>query len=388
MKIANIIFLLVSLFMLQCTKTFAQDSSRMRISLLTCTPGAATDELYSTFGHSALRVTDSNSVTDVVYNYGTFNFDQEGFYIKFIRGKLKYELSVDDFSNFKFQYQMENRGITEQVLTIPAEEKLFIRHTLNENLKEENKYYLYDFFLDNCTTRLRDIIVKNTNPTPFLPAVMPTNFTFRNAIHQYLDTNKKYWGKLGIDILLGAPTDAVMTTSQQQFLPDNLMYALDATRNMRIVQPKQSLYSYALQPAPKIWFTPMVFFTAIFIFYVLLSLVKNKITISLVRTLDALLFFVTGLLGILLVFMWVGTDHTMTKNNYNLLWAWPMHIIYAFFVHKPYKSVKVYGALTAVFLCLLLGIWFVLAQQMNNALLPLVLLLAYRSGMRAFIKAT
>ena len=109
--------------------------------------------------------------------------------------------------------------MTEQVLNLSAEEKINIRHALIENLKEENKFYFYDFFLDNCTTRLRDIIVKYHNPQPKLPAVMPAHYTFRNAIHQYLDSNHKDWSKFGIDILLGAPTDAVMTTAQQQFLP-------------------------------------------------------------------------------------------------------------------------------------------------------------------------
>src|SRR5665647_248690 len=101
--------------------TFAQDSSHIRISLLTCTPG---EELYSTFGHTAIRVTDSSSVTDNVFNYGTFNFEDPGFYTKFIRGKLLYYLSVENFQDFKYAYQADNRGITEQVLNMDALEKI------------------------------------------------------------------------------------------------------------------------------------------------------------------------------------------------------------------------------------------------------------------------
>ena len=100
--------------------TSAQDSSRLRISLLTCTPG---EELYSTFGHSAFRVIDSNSVTDIVYNYGTFNFDDEGFYIKFTRGRLLYYVSAWNFTDFKYDYQSTNRGITEQVLNLTERKK-------------------------------------------------------------------------------------------------------------------------------------------------------------------------------------------------------------------------------------------------------------------------
>lgn len=367
------VFALVQLFV------SAQDSSRLRISLLTCSPG---EELYSTFGHSALRVVDSNSVTDNVYNYGTFDFYEKDFYIEFIRGKLKYYVDVSPFWDFQQEYILENRTITEQVLNFSAAEKQIIRHALNENLKEENKFYMYDFFLDNCTTRLRDIIVKNKQPKPVLPAVMPATFTFRNAIHQYLDSNHKYWSKLGIDLLLGAPTDAVMTTAQQQFLPDNLMLALDHSSNVKIANPGISLYQITSQKNKKDWFTPGILFSSMLIIFVVLSFSKNPYILGILRKLDILLFLITGLLGILFIFMWAGTDHTMTKNNYNLLWAWPMHFIYAFFMNRNSRIIKTYSLLTAIFLVLLLCCWFFLAQKMNNALLPLVLLLMYRSGVR------
>jgi hypothetical protein len=180
--------------------SFAQDSSHIRISLLTCTPG---QELYSTFGHTAIRITDSSSVTDYVFNYGTFNFDDDGFYTKFIRGKLLYYLSVENFTDFKFAYQAENRGITEQILNLDAEEKIAMKLALYENAKEKNKYYKYDFIFDNCTTRARDMLVKyKKNQTTFQP-VMPKGTSFRKAIHLYLDKN----GKDYQDILKLASTD-------------------------------------------------------------------------------------------------------------------------------------------------------------------------------------
>lgn len=364
-------------------KSFAQDSSRIRISLLTCTPG---EELYSTFGHSALRIIDSNSVTDHVYNFGTFNFDDPGFYLKFVRGQLKYYVNVEEFEDFKFGYIAENRGITEQLLKLTAAEKITIHRALMENIKEENKFYMYDFFFDNCTTRLRDIIVKYPRPTPLLPAVMPTNHTFRNAIHQYLDANDKAWSKLGIDILLGAPTDAVMTIPQQQFLPQNLMMALDSTKNTAIVADSKSLYVLGDTNIKRQLFTPTVLFVSILLLFICLSLFNNKHIHAVLLGLDAFLFFAVGLLGILLIFMWVGTDHLMTKNNYNLLWAWPMHTVYAFFINKNTKRVKTYSLLTAVFLFLLLCSWFFLAQKMNNAFIPFVVLLIWRSSSRFFRK--
>lgn len=354
----------------------AQDSSRLRISLLTCTPG---DELYSIFGHSALRVIDSNSVTDIVYNYGTFNFDDEGFYIKFMRGKLLYFMSIERFDDFKFLYQSTNRGMTEQVLLLTGKEKKEIRHALAENYKEENRYYKYDFFFDNCTTRLRDMIAGHKYPPPYLPAVMPAGTRFREAIHVYLNNGKQYWSKLGIDILLGARTDAVMLPGQQQFLPDNLMKALDKSEPA-IVETSASLYNLEKISEPLNWFTPMVFFSFLLAIFILLDLSKNVFFQMILKGLDGMLFFLTGLVGCILIFMWAGTDHSMTKDNYNLVWALPTHLGISFFIKSKRRFVKRYFRFTAACIVLLLISWFFLPQQMNNALIPFVLLLMFRSA--------
>ena len=372
------LFLVIILCSHQITSV-AQDSSRTRISLLTCSPG---NELYSIFGHSALRVVDSNSVTDIVFNYGTFNFDDEGFYIKFIRGKLLYYVSTEGFEDFKFSYQAAGRGITEQVLNFTPEEKLIVRQALIENLKEENKYYQYDFFLDNCTTRLRDLIVKYKNPTPVLPSVKPQGMRFREAIHEYLDKGNQQWSKWGIDVLLGARTDRVMTTSDQQFLPDNLMMALDSTRNVSVVSSTNNLYAFDSTANEGTGFTPMMAFGLLLALFIFLQILFSKKFPVLMAGLDGLLFFVTGLLGILLIFMWAGTDHSMTKDNYNLLWAWPTHILISFFINSNKKWVRKYFLVTAVGGLLTLCAWFFLPQQLNLSLLPFVILLVFRSLVR------
>ena len=380
----GLLFLFI-LLNLSTYKLYSQDSSRLQISLLTCSPG---DELYSLFGHSAIRVIDSNSVTDIVYNYGTFNFDDPGFYLKFIRGKLLYYISIENFNNtdsfygFKSAYQLTNRGIREQVLDLSPAEKQDMRHALNENLKEENRYYKYDFFLDNCTTRLRDLILKYKHPQPALPAVMPANTRFRQAIHQYLDKGQQYWSKLGIDILLGAKTDAIMTPAQQEFLPDNLMKSLDSCKNVPLVHSAQNLYEVSDAGNKNSWFTPMFFFTSLLLFFIVVSFSKNSFIQTALIGLDGALFFLTGLLGIILIFMWGYTDHSMTKNNYNLLWALPTHIIIAFFIGSKRPIAKKYFLFTCIAMIILLLVWFFLPQQMNNALIPFVLTLIYRSAMR------
>lgn len=362
------------------TPVFGQDSSHIKISLLTCTPGNDLDE---TFGHSAIRVTDSTTTSDIVFNYGTFDFDSPGFYTKFIRGKLMYYVSVDKFEDFKNYYQSVNRGITEQVLNLSGQEKIEIEEFLYHNAKEENKYYKYDFFLDNCTIRLRDIIVKYKSTHPILKPVMPTGTRFRQAIHIYLDKNGKDWSKLGIDLLLGAPTDAVMTTKQTEFLPDNLMKALDSTNQQsQLVLSEKQLFAYAGHDNKNSLFTPMVIFSLLLLSIILISFSKNKNAVNFLNGFDGLLFFLTGAFGILFVFMWWGTEHTMVKNNYNLIWAWPTHLLFAFFINNKKNCVKKYFLLTSIGLMMVLVSWFFLPQQMNNALIPLLLLLLFRGGIR------
>ena len=355
----------------------AQDSSHIRISLLTCTPG---DELYSTFGHSALRITDSSSVFDVVFNYGTFNFDDNNFYLKFVRGKLLYFVSADNFIDFKNFYQSIGRGITEQVLNFSPEEKLKIEALMFNNIKEENKYYKYDFFFDNCTTRLRDIIVKAKNPPPVFRAVMPAGTTFRDAIHAYLDAGDKDWSKLGIDLLLGAKTDRVMSVSESQFLPDILMQTIDsANAQNKLLLSKSNLLPFTNENAKPKTGTPFLSFSFLLLLIIGLSFSKNIFVQKFLFGFDGIFFFITGLLGVLLILMWTATDHVLCSNNWNLWWAFPFNLIAAFFVGSKKNWVKKYFLFLAISLSGLLLCWYFLPEKLNPAFIPVVLLMIFRS---------
>jgi hypothetical protein len=372
-------FLIALLFLLP-VKVFAQDSScHIQISLLTCTPG---DELYSTFGHSAIRVADSVSHADIVYNYGTFNFEEPGFYTKFIRGKLLYYLSTEDFDSFKLDYQEEQRGITEQVLNLSCTEKYNIIMLLQANMMPENRFYKYDFLFDNCTTRLRDLVEKAADNPVHFKNFLPSKKTFRDLIYEYLNKNDKQWSKLGIDILLGSPTDAVMKTRQVMFLPDYLLKSFDHTTidSRPLVKEKHEAYSFN-PPEVKInHFThPIFIFSAIFLFVLFLSFSENPLVKRTLIAFDGFLFFVTGLLGILLLFMWFGTDHLMCKDNYNLLWAWPTNVVAAFYIQSARKRSTRYFQIYAVFNLVLCTCWFFLPQHLNPALLPIIAILIFRS---------
>ena len=381
-KIPKAILFLAAIFFFNICSSIAQDSSRLRISLLTCSPG---EELYSIFGHSAVRIIDSNSVTDYIYNFGTFDFDQEGFYLKFMRGNLLYFVSAERTDDFINSYSYEKRGITEQVLNLSGTEKKKIQFALNENLKEENRFYKYDFFLDNCTTRLRDLITNNKITTPILPVVMPPQTTYRQAIHNYLEKGGQLWSELGIDILLGARTDKIMSANEQQFLPDNLMYSIDSCKNVEMVKEKSVLYLPINENEKVSFLSPLNCFLLLLIFIFVIGFIKLPIAQKFLNTFDVLLFIATGLLGVLLILMWFATDHSMTKNNLNLFWALPTNLWVAFQLNSNRRWILIYLRVVVIISSLLLILWRFLPQEFNISLIPIVILIMWRCSNRVKI---
>ena len=235
------------------------DSCSLRISLLTCAPG---EELYSTFGHTALRVQDPSQGIDQVYNYGTFEFGPD-FYTKFIRGKLLYFLSVEEFGDFMYQYEAQSRSVQEQVLRLDCFEKQKLRSALQVNALEENKYYRYDFLFDNCTTRAGDMVAKNTEPAVnFLDILDGRDPSFRDLIHEYLDAGGQHWSKLGIDLLLGAKLDRKASNREAMFLPDYLLKGFDRGRvqGQPLSDPPRIILSLPSPFKKNNWLTPMLVF--------------------------------------------------------------------------------------------------------------------------------
>jgi len=356
----------------------AQDSCNLQISLLTCAPG---EELYSTFGHTALRIQDSARGTDYIYNYGTFEFGPD-FYTKFIRGKLLYFLSVENFTDFVYEYQMQSRSIQEQILQLSCTEKQRLYSSLQTNALEQNRYYKYDFLFDNCTTRAGDIVVKNVDSSIVFKNILPGNGpSFRNLIHSYLNAGHEYWSKLGIDILLGVKLDRKVTNREAMFLPDYLLKGFDNADlgNHSLVAPPQTILKMPSPLNGKPLFTPFFVFTLLLVLIVVISLVQWNWARTTIRVFDFLFFFILGLAGFLLLFMWFGTDHKVCQNNYNLLWALPTNTVAAFFVHGRKSWVEKYFSVVLWLSIILMVAWFFLPQQMNNALIPVLLLIIYRS---------
>ena len=373
--------LLVLLFPLSLMiSTYAQtDSCHLRITLITCSPG---EELYSSFGHTALRVENNSDGTDLFFNYGTFEFNDD-FYMKFVRGKLDYFLSIQSREEFMYQYEMEGRTVIEQELLLSCAEKEKLVEALFENAKEENKYYRYDFLFDNCTTRAGRIVEKNTNSTVTFKNILPPDPpSFRNLIHEYLDKGQQHWSKLGIDILLGAKLDRKSSNDEAiHFLPDYLLKGFEnaEVNKLPLVSPAKIILDPNSGKKATSIFTPLVVFSLLCIVGILLSFVRIRKWVLVNGIFDFLFFFILGLSGLLLLFMWFGTDHRDTHNNYNLLWALPTHVIMAFFVHRSKQWVRNYFKIVLWISVLLLLTWFFLPQQMNPALIPVVLLIIIRS---------
>lgn len=381
----KIIGFLLCLFILTRPVNAQVDSCGLQISLLTCSPG---EELYSTFGHTAIRVKDNTNGLDVVFNYGTFEFSPD-FYAKFIQGKLRYYLSVEEFGNFMYQYQMESRSVVEQPLELSCTEEQQLFGALRLNAQEQNRYYLYDFLFDNCTTRARDIIAGNTKAPVVFPRVIPEEVpTFRDLIHTYLDLGGQYWSKLGIDILLGAKLDRKVTNQQSMFLPDYLKRGMDGARVQQhpVVTGTVPVLTMPSPLNKGSLFRPSVVFSVLLVLALALQFTRKRWSTVALKVFDTVLFLLLGLAGLLLLFMWFGTDHRVTQNNYNLLWALPTHTVVAWVLYRGKAWVATYFRVVFWLTAALLVLWAFLPQEMNNALLPLIMLILLRSWQLAKTK--
>lgn len=367
-------------FILICNTLFlsAQKlSPKAKVSLLTCDPGK---DLYAAFGHSALRVKDPLLGIDKVYNYGTFNFNTPNFYWKFVKGKLIYQLSVSTYQRFRYAYTYENRSIYEQVINATLQEKQQMFDFLEKNALPENKDYLYDFLYDNCSTRIRDVLITIYGNSLIFDDI-DTTLTFRQMIRSSL--TYRHWDDLGVNILLGTPTDKVVNTHQYMFLPDNLMYCFDDAVILKngqpipLVEKKATIFTGKAEEKQGSFFSPfLVFGTVLFIVLVYSVLAYRKQKWH--KWLDLTLFIPFGILGLLLILLWTATDHHVTANNYNILWIMPLHLLFPFFLRKT-KIIMYYFGGYSVLIVLLLVCWFIIPQELTAFIIPVILILLSRS---------
>lgn len=376
-SLLSFVFMVSMVFASQAQINLSQEA---QISILTCSKG---DDLYNTFGHTAIRVKDPVANLDLVFNYGMFSFggdsfkDQAKFGVKFIRGKLEYWLGVENFDNFLSHYKYDKRWVYEQVLNLDFEQKTHLVEALSINMKSENRYYRYDFFFDNCSSRVRDILEDALGPvfgeeTDTIHSA--TKQSFIDLIDPYIKNNP--WLDFGMDFMLGLPSSRKASKYEYMFLPYHLKTQISAAKNLVISETY--LASFPERDAVKKefhWFTPFKLFSLILILVSIFSY-KNYKAQKHSYLIDYIFLFISGFFGCLFVFMWFGTEHLPAHANLNMFWAFPLNIFAIFFVKNPKFSS--YFKLCAGLVTFILLAWFISPQQYHLAIIPLSLIYLVR----------
>ena len=374
----NFFIFLLLINCLQLTAQQLQLSPKATVSVVTCGPGS---ELYSTFGHSAFRVYDPLLGLDKIYNYGTFDFNAPNFYLNFAKGKLTYQLSATTFSRFLREFKYENRWVKTQELNIEPFEVQAVYDFLENNVKPENRAYQYDFFYNNCSTKIEEVIkTVLKEKVIFSNAHITTHKTHRDLIADYTINQK--WAKFGIDLALGSVIDRKATKDDYKFLPDYIYEAFENTtlntqqplvkESKTILEENKGNESYSI-------FQPFLVFSVLALFILFITY-QNYKSNDRSKWLDFVLYFSTGLVGIVVLLLWFATSHTATYRNFNFLWAFAPNLVVSFFLLKSKLQtwIQYYNWLLLILLVVMLILWLLKIQVFNNALVPLVLALAVR----------
>lgn len=353
-----------------------QLSPKAEISILTIGPG---DNLNDSFGHSGFRIKDPTNNIDVVYNYGTYDFNTPNFYLKFARGKLLYKVDYNSFAPFYKYYVRQNRWINEQILNLSQEDKQALLNYLLNNAKPENRDYLYDFLFDNCATRIRDVLVSVLgNDLHYSEDYISKEQTFRELIQRNVYWNS--WGSFGMDIAIGAVVDQKATVWQHQFLPYYVMEAANEATILtnesqeKLVKNNERIFKGNPTREKTNFFTSPLFVMGIIGFLIIFITYKDFKNKKRSRYLDASIFAITGIIGFLLLLLWFGTDHSTTANNYNVLWAFPLSLLFTRIIAK--KTPPIWIRKYIVFLLLMLALltlhWITGVQIFTFGLIPLL----------------
>lgn len=364
----------------------AQDKLSENAEIYVLTLGPYQGELYSAFGHSAIRVVDTTEGLDDVYNWGVFDFDQPNFYLNFARGYLYYKLGVHPYDRFRDYYIYHNRYIHAQKLNLTQAQKQKLFDYLHWNSLPENQNYRYDYFYNNCATKVRDVMLTVfSDSVKFDGSYIKTDYTIRDLTDIYLQHQP--WGDLGIDICLGLPMDKKASAHEYMFLPDYIESGFNHATigSLPLVSETISVYESREETIATSLFHPLTVFIVFAILVLALSIwdFKRK---KLSRWFDALLFGILGLIGCLLFFLWFFTDHQAAAVNFNLLWAFPLHLVVAFALFKDRKWLVKYFKIYNVLLSFVMLFWFALPQQLNLDLMPLVAVLLMRNSVNYYLR--
>ncbi len=343
----------------------AQDDSTLlamdsvEISLLTCQPH---DEVYSLYGHTAIRYHDMHKKggVDAAFNYGVFNFNAPHFVARFVFGLTDYELGAFPYHLFQSEYRHFGSMVTEQVLNLTAQEKWQLRQALSENLRPENRIYRYNYFYNNCTTKARDIIEQCINGKVEYAGHEDYTPTYRDMVHEM--TQRNPWARWGNDMLLGIMSDQPTTLREQEFLPHNLLYDFDraqiyANGNYRpLVKERRIAVPAGVQMhEPGFPLSPLQCFVALLAVGFVLFAVQWRLHRVFVLW-EVLLMLAIGMIGIVL-FLMLFSQHPATSTNLQLLLVNPVHLFFLPAVLRRRRT-RYWTVLLVMLLLLLVGAFF------------------------------
>lgn len=341
-------------------------------SVITCGPG---DDFYLAFGHSAIRITDTANGIDYAYNYGTFDFDTPHFYWNFARGMLDYCLSRTPFDRFTATYAFEGRAMWEQRLELTQQEVNNLFLMLEWNYMPENRYYRYDFFRDNCATRVRDMVESACGKRRVDCGEWESE-SYRDMVHRSTAGGCLEWWTLGVDLLLGLPADHRVDSREAMFHPLAMqqLYATAQRGGEPLTAESRTLLEDHREPLRRS-FPPVAAFALLLTAVAVMTVGAGRFGIpkGVLRWTDRILFGVAGVAGLFLCFMWFGTDHWCTQWNLNLLWLSPLLVLIAIRLERSPR-----WALWLQEGCFAVAAVWVLWCGLSVAIIPIILTLALR----------
>ena len=375
------IFILLSLFSITHNNAQVNLSVYSEISIVTAGPGEA---LYEKFGHAAIRIKDPVLNLDLIYNYGVFDFNQPNFLLNFADGKMYYVLARYDFKYFISSYRKDKRWLKQQVLNLNKTEKQQLFLYLENNALIENATYPYDPFFNNCASKLKDITTAILKENVILNSKnIKDKSTLRELMNQEITWNT--WGNFGINLITGRILDQERNQLEYTYLPDYLFKTIKHGKIKRdhniinLVKREDVLLDFNEISNNTKLFNPVAFFT-------LLLLIVSLITIKDIKKqkrtkwLDFIIFFFTGIVGLILTYFWFFSSHKTAPNNYNVLWAFLPNLIVAFIVTKAIAKKWLQKYLIIILICLTIIpiLWILELQIFPITAIPILLLLGIR----------
>lgn len=384
----TLLFISILLFSINIKAQDKPTADQFEVSLITCYPGQIVYELY---GHTAIRI--KYGQMDKVYNFGLFSFDKPNFIYRFVKGETDYVLGGYPFFRFVPEYINRNSKIVEQVLNLSQPQAKELYSELEYLALPENREYRYNYVLDNCATRPRDMIEKVVGGIQY-PTPKDTTLTFRDMMRSY---SVNYpWYQLGIDLALGSGIDYTLTTREQMFAPVYLMKAFDKAtfkdangKDCPLVSRTNILFNGSESPVlpPTPWYISPIFISLLALLLILWitynDIKKKKVS----NWIDFIWFTLSGLMGCLLFFLIFCSTHEATSPNYLAFWLNPLCFIASIFICiKSFKNLLyIYHFINFAVVLILLITWWALPQEANLAFFLLMLCSIIRSANYIYI---